>query len=234
MTRHCVTCGDASGDAKLCAFCERFGVSRSAAPNPVIRRRVMRALDTASDLAMQWADAADRARAEARWWRKCTAAMAIVALAAVFFGVMMLNALPSAQGAVRSDAQAARVMAAWCPSQRAMTRRVCVRWLRVAQCETGDPADRGVTAESLRRIQWRYNGASGFDGGLQFSVRTWRGNVGRVASWRLTWLQRRARERGEYVFAYAAPPAVQMLAAEALRVRPGGGLGHWPRCGARW
>ena len=121
-----------------------------------------------------------------------------------------------------------------CPRAEAMPRRSCIAWLRVGQCETGDPKDRSVTSESIRRIRWRYDGASGYDGGLQFSVRTWRGNIGRVPARRLTYVQRRDRARGVYVFAHSAPASVQILAADALRVRRGGGMGHWPSCGRRW
>jgi len=116
-----------------------------------------------------------------------------------------------------------------------MPRRHCVAWMRVAQFETGDTDDVGVTASSLRRLRWRYNGPSGYDGALQFSPRTWRASVGRIPARSLTREQHAARARGAYGLAWAAPPAVQVLAAEALRVRrDGGGLGHWPSCGRRW
>jgi len=122
-----------------------------------------------------------------------------------------------------------------CPSVDAMPRRSCIAWLRVGQCETGDPDDRSVTSESIRRIRWRYDGSSGYDGGLQFSVRTWGGNIGRVPARRLTRAQRLDRARGVYSFAHRAPASVQILAADALRVRrDGGGLRHWPVCGSRW
>lgn len=130
------------------------------------------------------------------------------------------------------DVRAERLLRAWCPAS--MPRRHCVAWMRVAQCETGDPDDRGVTAASLPRIRWRYDGASGYDGAVQFSPRTWRGNIGRVPARKLTRSQFAARARGAYAFAHEAPPAVQLLAADALRTRRGGGMGHWPSCGGRW
>lgn len=198
----------------------------------------MRAIDHLDDLLEIEREATrawrDQARRDRRWAQFC----AVLAIACGMFGLMMLNALPSAHGAApvaRSvvDTRAERVLRAWCPSS--MSRARCVRWMRVAQCETGDPADRGVTYRSLMRIRWRYNGSSGYDGALQFGVRTWRGNIGRVAARSLTRAQYVARARGRYAFAYSAPPAVQVLTAEALRTRrDGGGLGHWPRCGRRY
>lgn len=115
-----------------------------------------------------------------------------------------------------------------------MTRRQCVRWVRVAQCESGGQQWR-VTLRSMRQIGWHINRA--YDGGLQFSVRTWRGNVGRIPSRFLTRYQRIQRNRGRYAFAYSAPPSVQILAAEVLRKRIGGNphqSAGWPTCGARY
>lgn len=238
MIRQCVTCGDPADDGKRCRFCETFQVSRSAAPNSVVRRRVMRELDDANARAETWIIIADSSMREARWWRRCAGALAVAMLAALVFAVMMLNALPSASAATvsaeppksRLDRELARV----CPSFRVMPRRHCLGWLRVAQCETGGQ-QWSVTVRSMRQIRWRYNGRSGFDGGLQFSPRTWRGNIGRVPARRLTRAQWIARERGRYRYAWAAPSAVQILAADALRVRPGAnGLGNWPACGGWW
>lgn len=174
----------------------------------------------------------DRARRLSAW------AVAVAVVAVVLMLVVSGNSLESsAYGATvkrgATDVRAERLLSAWCPAS--MPRRHCVAWMRVAQCETGDPRDRGVTYRSLRKIRWRYDGASGYDGALQFSPRTWRGNIGRVPARRLTRAQWVARERGVYRLAHGAPPAVQILTADALRVRrDGGGLGHWPSCGGRW
>lgn len=237
MIRQCVTCGDqAAGGGKLCPFCERFGVSRSAAPNPVIRRRVMREIEAHEARAQGWAKVADASMREARWWRRCAGAMLVATIAALAFAVMMLNALPSASASPAPrglvDVRAERLLQAWCPAS--MPRRHCVGWMRVAQCETGGQQI-AVSYRSLRQIRWRYNGASGYDGALQFGARTWRASVNRIGARKLTREQYAARERGAYGLAFMAPPAVQVLAADALRVRTdGGGLGHWPSCGGRW
>lgn len=161
---------------------------------------------------------------------------AIVALLAllVLTAVGTSDAPAAQQEAARpAQTERERILTAWCPAPAAMPRRHCVAWMAVAQCETGGQ-QRAVTAKSLRQIRWSYDGASGYDGGLQFGQRTWRGNIGRVAARKLTRSQRKARERGAYGLAHGAPAAVQVLAAEALRVRPDGGMGHWPSCGGRW
>lgn len=147
-------------------------------------------------------------------------------------------ALMSAGAEARADttrppSRVERTLRAVCPKPSAMPRPRCVRWLRVAQCETGGQ-QRRITHRSLRQIRWRYDGPSGYDGGLQFGVRTWRGNIGRVAVRDLTRAQHTARRRGSYRVAHRAPASVQILAAEELRVRPDGGLSHWPSCGSRW
>lgn len=115
-----------------------------------------------------------------------------------------------------------------------MTRARCVQWLQVAQCETGGQ-QRRVTLASLRQIRWRIR--NGYEGGLQFTHPTWRSNVYRIASWRLTRPQRVARRAGSYDHGYAAPAPVQILAAEVLRIRIGGNpqqSAGWPVCGARF
>lgn len=115
-----------------------------------------------------------------------------------------------------------------------MTRRRCVQWIQVAQCETGGQ-QRRVTLSSLRQIRWRYSGPGYYDGGLQFSPSTWTSNVYRIAARLLTRAQRIARSRGEYHHAYVAPSSVQILAAEVLRRRIGGNphqSAGWPHCGA--
>ena len=66
------------------------------------------------------------------------------------------------------------------------------RWRGVARCESG--------------LRWRYNGASGFDGGLQFHPRTW-------SAFRRGVTRKR--------FAWQASPHVQRLVAERVRRRPG-------------
>lgn len=158
-----------------------------------------------------------------------------VAIIALIIATCVAFALtPGDASASASVSRREAAIRATCPRAAVMPRKHCIAWLRVAQCETGDPKDRGVTAASVRRIMWRYNGASGYDGGLQFSVRTWRGNIGRVPARRLTRSQRMARVRGAYPLAHRAPAPVQILAADALRVRPDGGMGHWPVCGRRW
>lgn len=233
----CETCGDAATDGRPCDFCARFNVTPRMAPHPVVRIRVMReldrldaVLDAERQVTRAWHD---EARRERTWRRVAT----IAALAAFGFGMMMLNALPSAQAAEPRglvDVRAERLLRAWCPAEWSMPRRHCVAWMRVAQCETGGQ-QWAVTYRSLRQIRWRYNGRSGFDGAHQWRASTWLSNVGRIPARRLTRLQYVARARGGYAFAYAAPPAVQVLAADALRVRrDGGGLGHWPSCGRRW
>lgn len=234
MTPRCDVCGDPTSGGSRCGFCSRFGVRRTAVPTATIRVRVMRALDDAeADLAVE--RAATRAwRAESNRNRAWMRLFMVLSLAAVLFGMMMLNALPSAHGATRGavDVRAERLLRAWCPAS--MPRRSCLGWMLVAQCETGGQ-QWSITYRSLRQIRWRYDGRSGYDGALQFPPRTWRASVGRIPSRRLTRAQYAARARGDYAFAHGAPPAVQVLAADALRVRrDGGGLGHWPSCGRRY
>lgn len=154
----------------------------------------------------------------------------VVTLALMSVGAEARGATDARRG---GDTRLERTLRAYCPMPSAMSRKSCRAWLRVAQCETGGQ-QRRVTLASLRQIRWRYNGSSGYDGGLQFGVRTWRGNIGRVAHRDLTRRQFVDRRRGLYAFAHGAPASVQILAAEELRVRPGGGLSHWPSCGSRW
>lgn len=74
-------------------------------------------------------------------------------------------------------------------------------WDRLAQCESGQ--------------RWDYNGSSGFDGGLQFSPRTWSGFGG-----------------GEFArYAYQATREEQIAVAE--RVLAAQGWGAWPACSRR-
>lgn len=136
--------------------------------------------------------------------------------------------------AASSRSQLGRALDRICPIYPAMTRRRCIQWVQVAQCETGGQ-QRRVTLHSLRQIRWRYNGRSGYDGALQFKPSTWISNVHRIAARKLTRPQRIARQRGRYNWAYNAPPSVQILAAEVLRVRIGGNpqqTAGWPHCGA--
>lgn len=115
-----------------------------------------------------------------------------------------------------------------------MTRKHCNRWLRVAQCEAGG-RQWSITHRSLHQIRWRLN--STYDGGLQFSRRTWRSNVARIPARQLTPFQRQQRARGVYAYAYRAPSSVQILAAEVLRRRIGGNphqSAGWPTCGSRF
>jgi len=61
--------------------------------------------------------------------------------------------------------------------------------------------------------RWTYNGSSGFDGGLQFLPTTWT-----------------ALHMG-YAYAWEAPAAVQIAAAEKLLAGVGGrGWTQWPVC----
>lgn len=71
-------------------------------------------------------------------------------------------------------------------------------WDRLAQCESSG--------------RWDYNGSSGYDGGLQFSLRTWTGFGG-----------------GEFArYAYQASRTEQIVVAE--RVLAAQGWGAWPAC----
>ena len=122
-----------------------------------------------------------------------------------------------------------------CPAQpAAMTRSRCAQWVLVAQCETGGQ-QRYLTPGTVAQVRWRYNGSSGYDGALQFSTTTWTSNVHRIPSIKLTRYQRIQRRAGAYHHAWSAPPAVQILAAEVLRIRIGGEpqqSAGWPNCGA--
>jgi hypothetical protein len=71
-------------------------------------------------------------------------------------------------------------------------------WIRLAECESGS--------------RWDYNGSSGYDGGLQFSPRSWRAVGG--------------TEFAEY--AWQAEAIVQMYVAERLLAIQG--WGAWPTC----
>lgn len=149
--------------------------------------------------------------------------MILVLMLATLIGPPAAGAAPTLNGH----------LAAVCPSQPgAMTKARCIQWVQVAQCETGGQQI-GVTLPSIRQINWRYNGKSGYDGALQFSSTTWTSNIHRVPARKLTRHQRLQRARGVYHHAWAAPAAVQILTAETLRMRPDStGLGNWPTCGA--
>lgn len=69
-------------------------------------------------------------------------------------------------------------------------------WDKLALCESGG--------------RWDYNGASGFDGGIQFSPTTWN-SMGTG-----------------YAFAWQAPREVQIAAGQRLQARSG--WGQWPAC----
>jgi hypothetical protein len=74
-------------------------------------------------------------------------------------------------------------------------------WLRLAVCESGS--------------RWDYNGSSGYDGGLQFSPRTWTAMGG-----------------GEFApYAWQASMVEQMVVAE--RTLDAQGWGAWPTCARR-
>lgn len=122
-----------------------------------------------------------------------------------------------------------------CPQPAAMTRARCAQWVAVGQCETGGQQT-SLTARSVAQIRWRYSGPGYYDGGLQFSPTTWTSNVARIPSRKLTRYQRLQRRAGRYHHAWSAPAAVQILAAEVLRIRIGGNPAQtagWPNCG-RW
>lgn len=72
-------------------------------------------------------------------------------------------------------------------------------WDKLALCESGG--------------RWDYNGASGFDGGIQFLPSTWT-----------------AMGTG-YAFAWQAPREVQIAAGQRLQARSG--WGQWPACAKR-
>ena len=110
----------------------------------------------------------------------------------------------------RREAEAARAHAAWHAEQERQAEQQAAAsapaqpsgsvWDRLAQCESnGD---------------WDYNGASGFDGGLQFHPDTWT-----------------AYKPADYpAYAYEATRAQQILVAE--RVLAAQGWGAWPACSA--
>lgn len=140
------------------------------------------------------------------------------------------NHIPKTQKALN------RELARVCPRMKIMRRSTCKRWLLVAQCESGGQ-QRTITLRSLRQIDWKYNGKSGYKGGLQFSPRTWSSNVHRIKSRHLTRAQRKQRSMGRYNNAFQSPPSIQILAADVLRQRIGGSphrTSGWPSCGARW
>ncbi len=158
----------------------------------------------------------------------------IILISIVIVSVQLFHATKTMAARDSGKTKTAELVEKLCPSQpKAMTLRTCVSWLLVAQCETGDQSRR-ITPKSLRSIRWRYNGSSGYDGGLQFSPTTWSSNVGRIPARKLTRYQRAQRNNGRYTYAYNAPPAVQILAAETLRNRPDGGITQWPSCGRRF
>ncbi len=84
-----------------------------------------------------------------------------------------------------------------------------VIWDILADCETGD-GQVGVPYSA----DWIYNGASGYDGGLQFDPGTWK-----------------SLDTG-YDFAWQAPREVQIKAAEKLLSISDWGT-QWPSCSVR-
>lgn len=86
-------------------------------------------------------------------------------------------------------------------SRKGKLSRSIVPWVGLARCESGG--------------RWKYNGSSGFDGGIQFHPKTWRGFGGRTFS--------------EY--AYGATPIQQVaIAQKVLRKQ---GRNAWPGCTAK-
>lgn len=182
----------------------------------------------------------DKRRMERVGWVIVGALLAIMGIMALFGGgTAPADAAgpPVARVTCREACQLERRLRAVCPSQPgAMTRRMCRRWVQVGQCETGGQQTT-ITLRSIGQIRWRYDGESGYDGGLQFSPSTWRSNVARIPSRQLTRPERLARNAGRYHHAWSAPPSVQILAAEVLRLRIGGNpqqTAGWPVCGAYW
>lgn len=87
-------------------------------------------------------------------------------------------------------------------------------WIAVADCETGDSDGRPPYS-----ADWRYNGSSGFDGGLQFLPSTWLAAASNLGL------------AGRYPYAYLAPPAVQVIVARAWLARTS--WLQWPACSAK-
>jgi hypothetical protein len=80
-------------------------------------------------------------------------------------------------------------------------------WVAIADCESGDG-----DGQPPYTADWTYNGASGFDGGVQFEPDTW-------SSY---------RRAGDPEYAYEASPDVQLAVAE--RVLADQGWRAWPAC----
>lgn len=159
--------------------------------------------------------------------------MTVTLIANAFILLMIYVQQAEAKARCSEKCQLNRKLAQVCPSKKTMTTRHCQRWLRVAQCESGDPKDRGVTVSSINRIRWKYNGA--YKGGLQFTQRTWNGNVNRIPNRKLTRNDRAMRVSGAFRLAHQSSSRIQILTAETLRIRKdGGGLKHWPKCGKRF
>lgn len=117
----------------------------------------------------------------------------------LFLAVLLLLAL-MAYGA--GEAKAHGRIAAKVPNHH--------QWIRMAVlCETRGIIDR-----------WRYNGPSGFDGGLQFSPSTWVSTT------------RDYPRLARYRFAWQAPAWAQIAAANILKRRRG--LQPWPHCQRFW
>lgn len=74
-------------------------------------------------------------------------------------------------------------------------------WYELAQCESGG--------------NWAYDGASGYDGGLQFHPDTWRRN----------------KPAGYPEYAWQATPDQQIEVGRIIQSRRG--WGAWPSCAAR-
>ena len=76
--------------------------------------------------------------------------------------------------------------------------RSIIPWVGLAQCESGN--------------RWKYNGSSGFHGGIQFSPSTWRAYGGTTFS----------------RYAWQATPIQQVAIGQKVLV--GQGRGAWPGC----
>lgn len=86
-------------------------------------------------------------------------------------------------------------------------------WRQIADCETGGDSTPGRAPYHAR---WRYDGRSGFDGGLQFLPSTW------------TAARKPVSAAQSYRYAWQAPAWVQVAVARSWLRRTS--WRQWPRC----
>ena len=159
--------------------------------------------------------------------RKTTILLAVVFCLALLISAVSASTLPTTASAKgcdarcwyvkykqekRKSARLARQRGALAIQVRILRRqadpltRSAVPWVRLKKCETrGYPGMRG----------WRYNGDSGFDGGIQFSPGTWRSYGGLTFS----------------KYAHGATPIQQVAIGQ--KVLSDQGRGAWPGCTAK-